>query len=159
MSGKGAPSVHADGNGLQVTVVASRWHEPVMAGLIAGAQRVLAGSGAGFQTIRVPGSFELPLGAKVAFDAGADAVVALGVVIRGQTPHFDYVCQAATSGLTRVVLDSGRPVGFGLLTVENERQALDRSGLPGSTEDKGAEAAQAALSMAALIRQASSASR
>lgn len=150
MSGEGAPKITSDGRGLSVTIVASQWHDTVMSGLIAGAERVLEASGASWRTVRVPGSFELPLGAALAMDEGADAVVALGVVIRGGTPHFDYVCEAATSGLTRVALDSRRPVGFGLLTTDDEQQALDRAGLPGSKEDKGAEAAEAALAMAAL---------
>jgi len=81
-----------------------------------------------------------------------DAVVALGVVIRGGTPHFDYVCSAATDGLTRVALDSGIPVGFGLLTCDTEEQAIDRAGLEGSSEDKGAEAMVSALRAAAIIK-------
>jgi 6,7-dimethyl-8-ribityllumazine synthase len=93
----------------------------------------------------VPGSFELPVAAKAALDAGADAVVALGVIIRGGTPHFEFVSSAATDGLTRVALDAGKPVGFGVLTLDDEQQGIDRAGLPGSKEDKGAEAADAAL--------------
>ena len=81
-----------------------------------------------------------------------DAVVALGVVIRGGTPHFDYVCNAATDGLTRVALDARKPVGFGLLTCDDEAQALDRAGLPGSREDKGAEATWAAITTALTLR-------
>jgi 6,7-dimethyl-8-ribityllumazine synthase len=77
-------------------------------------------------------------------------VVALGCVIEGDTPHFEYVCRAATDGLTRVQLDTGIPIGFGLLTVNNEKQALDRAGLPKSKEDKGAEAVEAAITMARL---------
>ena len=99
---------------------------------------------------RVPGAFELPLAAQRAADQGAQAIIALGVVIQGETPHFDYVCSAATDGLTRVQLDSNVPVGFGLLTVNNEAEALARAGLDGSKEDKGAEAVQAALSMTSL---------
>ena len=82
---------------------------------------------------------------------GADAVVALGVVIRGGTPHFEYVCSAATDGLTRVALDTGVPVGFGVLTCDTDAQALDRAGLSGSSEDKGAEATLAALETARVI--------
>ena len=93
---------------------------------------------------------ELPLAAQRAADQGAQAIIALGVVIQGETPHFDYVCSAATDGLTRVQLDSNVPVGFGLLTVNNEAEALARAGLDGSKEDKGAEAVQAALSMTSL---------
>jgi 6,7-dimethyl-8-ribityllumazine synthase len=101
--------------------------------------------------VRVPGSFELPVVA-AALAASSDAVVALGVVIRGGTPHFDYVCRAATDGLVRAGLDSGVAVGFGLLTCDTEEQALDRAGLPGSREDKGAEAADAAVRTALLLR-------
>jgi 6,7-dimethyl-8-ribityllumazine synthase len=88
---------------------------------------------------------------KVALEAGADAVVALGVIVRGETPHFDYVAAAATDGLTRVALDTGKPVGFGVLTVDDEQQGLDRAGLPGSKEDVGGRAAEAALSTARVI--------
>jgi 6,7-dimethyl-8-ribityllumazine synthase len=101
----------------------------------------------------VPGSFELPVVAKAALDAGADAAVALGVIIRGGTPHFDYVASAATDGLTRVALDTGKPVGFGVLTLDDEQQGLDRAGLPGSREDKGAETASAALLTAITLRE------
>src|SRR5690606_18961909 len=130
-----------DGSGLRVVVVAAGWHQQVMDGLLAGALTALEESGAAAEVIRVPGSFELPVAAARAARSGADAVVALGVVIRGGTPHFDYVCQAATSGLTDVSVSTGVPVGFGVLTCDNEAQALDRAGLAGSKEDKGREAA------------------
>jgi 6,7-dimethyl-8-ribityllumazine synthase len=102
--------------------------------------------------VRVPGTFELPVAAQVLAGQGFDAVVALGVVIRGGTPHFDYVCRAATDGLTRVALDSQTAVGFGVLTCDDEQQALDRAGLEGSREDKGYEAACAALLTARTLR-------
>ncbi len=148
MSGHGAPEpTQLDGSGLRVAVVAASWHTVVMDGLIGGARRACEEAGvAAIDVVRVPGTFELP----VAADAAArsyDAVVALGVVIRGGTPHFEYVCEAATDGLTRVALDRGKPIGFGVLTCENEQQALDRAGLEGSVEDKGYEAAHAAISM------------
>ena len=153
MSGSGAPNLSADGAGLRVVVVAASWHTVVLDGLLAGARRALAVAGvAEVRVVRVPGSFELPVAAQAAARAGADAVVALGVVIQGGTPHFEYVCRAATDGLTRVALDTGVPIGFGLLTCDDEQQALDRAGLPGSREDKGAEAAQAALATVAAIR-------
>jgi 6,7-dimethyl-8-ribityllumazine synthase len=124
-----------------------------MGGLLAGARRALTQLGVAEPTvIRVPGAFELPLAAQ-ALAATHEAVVALGVVIRGGTPHFGYVCRAATDGLTRVALDSGVPIGFGLLTVDDERQALERAGLDGSREDKGAEAAQAAVALALELRR------
>jgi 6,7-dimethyl-8-ribityllumazine synthase len=103
----------------------------------------------------VPGAFELPVAAGALAERGYDAVVALGVVIRGGTPHFDYVCGAATDGLGRVALDHGIPVGFGLLTCDTEQQALDRAGLEGSVEDKGYEAAAAALATVRAIREVS----
>jgi 6,7-dimethyl-8-ribityllumazine synthase len=154
MAGSGAPTQleQLDAHGLDVVVVAGTWHQTITDGLIAGAQRVLEESGATHRLVRVPGSFELPLVAKAALEAGADAAVALGVIIRGETPHFEYVSSAATDGLTRVALDTGKPVGFGVLTLDDEQQGLDRAGLPGSKEDKGAEAAHAALTTALALR-------
>ena len=153
MSGAGAPSLTVDGSGLRVVVVAASWHTAVMDGLLEGARRALRSAGVTDVTeVRVPGSFELPIGAARAAAAGADAVVALGVVIRGGTPHFDYVCSAATQGLSDVALTTGVPVGFGLLTCDDEQQALDRAGLPDSREDKGAEAAEAAVATVVALR-------
>ena len=106
-----------------------------------------------YTVIRVPGSFELPVASLHAAKSGYDAVVALGVVIRGDTPHFEYVCQAATDGLMQVGVTTGIPVGFGVLTCDNDPQALDRAGLPDSREDKGYEATQAALSTLLAIRE------
>ncbi len=124
-----------------------------MDGLVAGAQRALSEAGVTDSVVvRVPGSFELPVAALRAARSGYDAVVALGVVIRGDTPHFEYVCQAATTGLTQASVDSGVPIGFGVLTCDNDPQALDRAGLPDSREDKGYEAAQAALITALALR-------
>jgi 6,7-dimethyl-8-ribityllumazine synthase len=154
MSGSGSPAIDVAGagSGLRVAVVAARWHDRVMLGLLAGALRGLAEAGIPApDVVRVPGSFELPVAAARLAAAGYDAVVALGVVIRGGTPHFDYVCQAATSGLTDVVVRTGVPVGFGVLTCDNDEQALDRCGLPGSHEDKGYEAAVAAVTMARTL--------
>jgi 6,7-dimethyl-8-ribityllumazine synthase len=153
MSGHGAPSAELqDLSGLKVAVVASTWHDQVMDGLIAGAQRALTDFHVTATVIRVPGSFELPIVAAELARQGHDAVIALGVVIRGGTPHFDFVCDAATQGLSRVALDSRVPIGFGLLTCDDEAQALDRAGLDGSREDKGREATEAALLTAATLR-------
>ena len=152
MSGDGSPTLATDGTGLKVTIVSGLWHTEIADGLLAGAHRVLDASGADVTEIRVPGSFELPVASKAALDAGADAVVALGVIIRGGTPHFEYVSDAATSGLTQVSILTGKPVGFGVLTLDDEQQGLDRAGLEGSKEDKGAEAAEAALATANLLR-------
>ncbi|WP_313817426.1 6,7-dimethyl-8-ribityllumazine synthase [Citricoccus sp.] len=143
---------------LRVAVVAAQWHEQVMEGLLAGARRaaadvVAAAGGAAGATarpgievveFRVPGTFELPVAA-ARLTPRFDAVVALGVVIRGGTPHFDYVCSGATQGLVDVSVRTGTPIGFGVLTCDTEVQALDRAGLEGSREDKGYEAFQAAV--------------
>ncbi|HWR86536.1 MAG TPA: 6,7-dimethyl-8-ribityllumazine synthase [Rhodoglobus sp.] len=159
MSGAGRPELDIDGSGFRVAIISGLWHAEISEGLRAGARRVLAESGAEVTEIEVPGSFELPLAAAAALNAGADAVVALGVIIRGGTPHFEYVSAAATDGLTRVALDTGKPVGFGVLTLDDEQQGLDRAGLPGSKEDKGAEAAEAALAMARILRDIGNTSR
>jgi 6,7-dimethyl-8-ribityllumazine synthase len=152
MSGAGSPSITTDGTGIKVTIVAGSWHTEIADGLLAGARRTLAAAGATVTEIRVPGSFELPVVSKAALDAGADAVVALGVIIRGGTPHFEFVSDAATSGLTQVAILTGKPVGFGVLTVDNEQQGLDRAGLAGSKEDKGEEAAEAVLATVVALR-------
>lgn len=153
MSGAGAPSITVDGTGLRVAVVAAQWHTQIMDGLLEGARRALVTAHVTHaKEIRVPGAFELPVAAARAAEAGYDAVVALGVVVRGGTPHFEYVCQAATLGLTDVAVRTGVPVGFGVLTVDDEQQALDRAGLPGSSEDKGAEAVEAAIATVLALR-------
>ena len=152
MSGAGSPEITVDGSGLNVVIVAGQWHDVITNAMIASAQRTLEASGAAHSLVRVAGSFELPVVSKAVLEAGADAVVALGVIIRGGTPHFEFVSDAATSGLTRVSLDTGKPVGFGVLTLDDEQQGLDRAGLPDSKEDKGAEAAIAALETAVTLR-------
>ncbi len=154
MSGAGAPAPGEpiDATGLDVVIIAGTWHEVITNGMIAGAERVLNAANATHRLVRVPGSFELAVAAQAAFAGGADAVVALGVIIRGGTPHFEYVSSATTDGLTLVALDAGKPVGFGVLTVDDEQQGLDRAGIEGSKEDKGAEAADAALRTALVIR-------
>ena len=156
MSKHGAPSTSSapDGRGLRVAVLATRWHREVTDGLVDGANRALAECRVeDTALLRVPGAFELPVAAKALAQQRYDAVVALGVVIRGGTPHFDYVCRAVTDGLTRVALDASIPVGFGVLTCDTQAQALDRCGLDGSSEDKGREAAMAAVETALLLRR------
>ncbi len=154
MSGSGAARMSTDGaDGMRVDIIAASWHDEVMNGLIAGAESVVRDAGCDWRLHRVPGAFELPVVAAARARAGVEAIVALGVVIRGGTPHFEYVCDAATSGLARVALDTGVPVGFGLLTCDDEAQALDRAGLAGSREDKGREAAEAAIATALLLRR------
>jgi 6,7-dimethyl-8-ribityllumazine synthase len=153
MSGVGAPATDpVDASGLRVAVAVTRWHQQIGDGLLNGALAALADCKVDDPTVtRVPGAFELPVVARALADTH-DAVVALGVVIRGGTPHFDYVCRAVTDGCTRVALDTGVPIGFGVLTCDTEEQALDRAGLPESHEDKGREAALAAVSTALVLR-------
>ena len=155
MSGDGAPRQEpVDCSGLRVAVVAASWHTQVMDGLVAGAERALADySVTEPEIVRVPGTFELPVVASALAQRGYAVVVALGVVIRGGTPHFEYVCSAATDGLTRVALDHSVAVGFGVLTCDTEQQALDRAGIEGSQEDKGYEATTAALLTAQTLRK------
>jgi len=157
VSGAGAPDQEPlDCSDLRVAVVAASWHDVVMEGLVAGSLRACADYRVGEPTVvRVPGAFELPVVANTLARQGYDVVVALGVVIRGGTPHFEYVCHAATDGLTRVALDHGVPVGFGVLTCDTEQQALDRAGIEGSHEDKGYEAASAAFVTARTLRSLS----
>ena len=151
MSGAGASLLKADGSGLRVAIVASTWHEEIMNGLIDGASRACAEAGVEATLIRVAGSFELPIVAQACARSDFDAIIALGVIIRGDTPHFEFVSDAATTGLLRVSLDTGIPIGFGLLTCDTQKQALDRAGLPGSVEDKGAEATWAAVTTAVTL--------
>jgi len=153
VSAEGKPDeIGVDGSDLTVAIVHGTWHPRIADGLLEGARRTLEASGARVVEYPVPGSFELPVVAQAALTAGADAAVALGVIIRGGTPHFEYVSSAATQGLTEVALRTGKPVGFGVLTLDDEQQGLDRAGLPGSKEDKGAEAAAAALQTALALR-------
>jgi 6,7-dimethyl-8-ribityllumazine synthase len=153
MSGDGRPEAGTvDGSGLRVGVVATRWHPHITDTLLERAQAALADCGVtDVVTVRVAGAVELPVVVQqLARDA--DAVVAVGVVIRGGTPHFEYVCDAVTAGLTRVALDEGTPVGNGVLTCDTEDQALNRSGRPGAHEDKGYDAATAAVETAVVLR-------
>lgn len=152
--GAGVPEMPTvDASGLKLAIVASTWHTTICDALLAGALRVAERDAVADPTVvRVLGAIEIPVVAQE-LARTHDAVVALGVVIRGQTPHFDYVCDAVTQGLTRVSLDERTPVANGVLTTNDEAQALDRAGLPGSAEDKGEQAAAAALSTALLLRE------
>lgn len=154
MSGAGIPDIALDGTAdLRLAIVASRWHDTVCEALLAGAVRTAESAGVRHVTVeRVAGAVELPVVAQE-LTKNHDAVVALGVVIRGGTPHFEYVCDALTAGLLRVSLDAGVPVGNGVLTTNTEAEALDRAGLPGSAEDKGEQAASAALDTALTLRR------
>ncbi|NEK86331.1 6,7-dimethyl-8-ribityllumazine synthase [Blastococcus saxobsidens] len=154
MSGAGAPEARpVDAAGLTLGIVATTWHPEITGALL---DRALAAAQAcGVQSptvVRVPGAVELPVVAQ-ALTERHDAVVALGVVVRGGTPHFEYVCDSVTDGLTRVALDAGKPVGNGVLTTDDEQQARDRSGLPDAGEDKGWEATIAALQTALVLRE------
>ncbi len=151
--GAGVPEMPAvDASGVRLGIVASTWHDQICDALLAGARKVATDSGIDDPTVvRVLGAIEIPVVAQE-LARNHDAVVALGVVIRGETPHFDYVCDAVTQGLTRVSLDASTPVANGVLTTNTEAQALDRAGLPSSAEDKGAQAAAAALTTALTLR-------
>lgn len=153
MSGEGAPGASTfDAKSLTLAIVATRWHETITEALVASAVRTAAECGVADPTVmRVAGAVELPVVVQ-ALAATHDAVVALGVVVRGGTPHFEYVCEAVTYGLTRVALDSHTPVGNGVLTTDTIEQALDRAGLADSREDKGREAVLAALDTARVLR-------
>ncbi|TMR97047.1 6,7-dimethyl-8-ribityllumazine synthase [Nonomuraea basaltis] len=152
MSGEGRPGVMVpDASGLTVGLVAASWHAKITDQLVARAVQACDDSGAQATVVRVPGSLEIPVVAQ-ALARRCDAVVALGAVIRGETAHFDYVCDSVTSGLTRIALDEETPVGNGVLTCDTMAQALERSGLPGSKEDKGYESVVAALETALLLR-------
>lgn len=152
--GAGVPELpDLDASGLSLAIVASTWHGQICNALLAGSRRVAEAAGIANPTVvRVLGAIEIPVVAQE-LARTHDAVIALGVVIRGQTPHFDYVCDAVTQGLTRVSLDEATPVANGVLTTDTEAQALDRAGLPDSAEDKGAQAAAAALSTALTLRE------
>ena len=159
MSGHGAPATTPiDATGLKIVVVAGQWHDVITDGLIAGAERVLEASHASFTVVRVAGSFELPVVSKAALESGADAVVALGVIIRGGTPHFEFV---SSSGHRRADARRARHRQAGRVRradADDEQQGIDRAGLAGSKEDKGAEAADAAIRTALLLREIRAAS-
>jgi 6,7-dimethyl-8-ribityllumazine synthase len=154
MSGAGVPDIASqDASALSLAIVVSTWHSKICNQLLDRAQLIADQWGVKEPTVvRVRGAIEIPVVAQ-AVARTHDAVVALGVVIRGQTPHFDYVCDAVTQGLTRVSLDESTPVANGVLTTNTEAQALDRAGLPDSSEDNGGQATAAALSTALTLRQ------
>jgi 6,7-dimethyl-8-ribityllumazine synthase len=154
MSGAGVPDIASqDASALSLAIVVSTWHSKICNQLLDRAQLIADQWGVKEPTVvRVRGAIEIPVVAQ-AVARTHDAVVALGVVIRGQTPHFDYVCDAVTQGLTRVSLDESTPVANGVLTTNTEAQALDRAGLPDSSEDNGGQATAAALSTALTLRR------
>ena len=132
----------------KVAIISSSWHLDICNDLIAGAERALKAAHVAEISVRyVPGSFEIPLAAQHAFEKGYDAVVAVGLVLEGETPHFDYVCQGVTQGVMDVQLKFSKPIGYGVLMCKNFDQAIARCGRPGSKEDKGYDSAIAALSL------------
>ena len=135
----------------KVAIISSSWHLDICNDLIAGARRALeAAEVKKIKVIYVPGSFEIPLAAQKMFEKGYDAVVAVGLVLKGETPHFDYVCQGVTQGVVDVQLKWSKPGGYGVLMCDNLEQAIARSGRAGSKEDKGYDSAIAALSLMGL---------
>ena len=153
MSGAGAPDGAADGTGRRLAVVATRWYADITDALVDGAVAAAVECGVAQDDVevhRVPGAFELPVVAAALASSGrVDAVACLGVVVRGGTPHFDYVCRAVTDGCTRVALDTGIPIGFGVLTVDDLDQARARAG--GDEGHKGREAVLAVLETATVL--------
>ena len=144
-----APTINlGDMSKFKVAVISASWHREICDALVDGAHRALSQAKIEIKpVIRVPGSFELPLAAQFALDTGADAAVVLGVVVRGETPHFDYVCQGVTQGIMNLSLARSKPIGFGVLTVDTVTQAIARSGVAGSSEDKGFDATVVALEL------------
>ena len=160
MSGTGQPALEVPRcAGLRLGIAVTRWHERITTTLLERACVAAAKAGIVAPTVvRVPGAVELPVVCQQ-LARTHDAVLALGVVIRGGTPHFEYVCDAVTAGLTRVALDEGIAVGNGVLTCDTKEQALDRCGLPTSMEDKGFQACVAALQTALVLRELRQTSR
>jgi 6,7-dimethyl-8-ribityllumazine synthase len=135
----------------RVAIISSSWHLDICNDLVAGAERALAAASIkDIEVIYVPGSFEIPLASQIAFEKGFDAVVAVGLVLEGETPHFDYVCQGVTQGVMDVSLKFCAPIGFGVLMCNTLDQAVARSGRPGSSEDKGYDSAVAAIKLLEL---------
>ena len=152
MSKEGLPTPkNVSGEGIRVAVVTATWNEEICDQLHRRAIETAEAAGAEVTAVRVVGALELPVVVQAAARTH-DAVVALGCVVRGGTPHFDYVCDSVTQGLTRIALDESTPVGNGVLTVNEYDQAVDRAGFESSTEDKGAESMHAALETVHALR-------
>jgi 6,7-dimethyl-8-ribityllumazine synthase len=150
--GNAPTQVRRDATGMKIAVVTARWNGKITSILEKGALGELEAMGCrDVKAVHVAGAFEIPLAVKALFDVGYDGVVALGVVIRGETTHYDYVCSAVERGCSELALRFGKPVGFGILTTENEEQAMDRAG--GRHGNKGAEAAQVTVEMVQLLRE------
>jgi 6,7-dimethyl-8-ribityllumazine synthase len=135
----------------RVAIISSSWHLDICNDLVAGAERALqAAKISNTEVIYVPGSFEIPLASQIAFENGFDAVVAVGLVLKGETPHFDFICQGVTQGVMDVSLKFNSPIGFGVLMCNTLEQAIARSGRASSTEDKGYDSAVAAIRLLQL---------
>lgn len=149
MSGS-SPKISAlDGSQLKASIVTSSWHPDICVALVSGAKKALNEAGCKNVSVhKVAGSFEIPLAAQKLLDAGSDLVIAIGLILKGDTPHFDYVCQGVTSGVMQVSLTRNKPIGFGVLMCDNLDQAYERSGLSEGQENKGFDAAIAALNLA-----------
>ena len=140
--------------GLRFAIVASRWNDLIVSRLVGGAQEALRRLGANenhIATVRVPGSFEIPLVAKKLATSGKyDAVICVGAIIRGETPHYDYLAADVTKGISAVALETGVPLAYGVITADTVDQAIDRAGVKAG--NKGFEAAMTALEMANLLK-------
>ena len=149
MAGKSPRLKPLNASKLKVAVVSASWHPEICSALVDGAKRALVANKVSKVTYHeVSGSFELPLAAQKLFDSGKDVVVVLGLVLKGDTPHFDYICEGVTNGIMQVSLSQGKPIGFGVLMCNTLKQARDRAGFTDSNEDKGFDAAIAAINSA-----------
>ena len=141
--------------GLRFAIVASRWNDLIVSRLVGGAQDALRRLGARedqIATVRVPGSFEIPLAAKKLAASGRyDALICVGAVIRGETPHYDYIAAEVTKGIAAVSLETGVPIAYGVITADTVEQAIDRAGVKAG--NKGFEAAMSAIEMANLLKE------
>lgn len=152
MSGQGAPEFVPQDMQMHVAVIVGSWHSEYVDQMRKQACNALEATGSTYEILQVSGAFEMPLVAQRAADAEFyDAVICLGVVMRGSTPHFDYVCKAVTDGLMQVQLDTNKPVGFGVLTVDTPEQAYARAGFADSPESKGKETVEAVMRSFGLI--------
>jgi len=149
MAGKSPKLKTLNASKLKVAVVSASWHPEICSSLIDGAKRALAVNKVNKVSYHeVSGSFELPLAAQKLFDSGIDAVIVLGLILKGDTPHFDYICEGVTNGIMQVSLSRSKPIGFGVLMCNTLKQARDRAGFVDSKEDKGFDAAVAAINSA-----------
>jgi 6,7-dimethyl-8-ribityllumazine synthase len=153
MSGTGYPAkINVDGTGFRCAIVAASWHDEIVSRLIWGAQEYLSSANFSHEIFRVAGSFELPFACQQALSDDFDLAIALGLVVRGETPHFDFVAAGTTNGIMEVMLKFGKPIGFGLLTCESLEQANDRASISNLNFNKGAEAAYAAASLLETVK-------